>query len=244
MKYTDKHPEVRRTKQLIEQLEERGGTEKSSGSARSTSAGAGSARYTEGTEVGRLQLQAAEYDANIKQLRAELATLPAEITKYKRWIEATPIREAEWNGLTRDYTELRRNYDELVARSLQAISSETLERKQKGSKFKIIDPARLPDKPFKPNFLKVFFAAVGAGLGLGFILTVLLDFIDTSFKDTGEIEAYVGLPVICTVSLIEKEAETHKRKTLFVLSVVFFSVYGVALLAALGFLWKKGLIII
>lgn len=245
IKYTEKHPEVVRTKQLIEQLESRVGKEPSAEQRTTTrirgSAGAGN---TNTMEIGRQQIQLSEYEANLRQLRADLAALPAEIAKYKGWIEATPVREAEWNGLTRDYNELKRHYDELVARNLQAQSTETLERKQKGSKFKIVDPARKPDKPSKPNFLKIFLAAVGLGLGLGFGCTFLLDFIDTSFKDAAEIEEYVGIPVICAVPHIAKEEESRRKKFIFTLSLTLFSLYGLALLAAIAFLWLKGKIII
>ena len=101
-------------------------------------------------EIQRLQIQLKEIDINIKQLREEQAKIPAQIAKYQRWIEAVPVREAEWNALTRDYTELRRHYDQLVAQNLQAQSAENLEHNQKGSKFKIVDSARLPEKPFSP----------------------------------------------------------------------------------------------
>lgn len=243
VKYTDKHPEVRRTKQLIEQLEAQADK---SPVPRQPQATSGSHRLTaqDSAEIGRLQIQIGEYETNIRQLRNELASLPAEIAKYQRWLEATPVREAEWNALTRDYNELRKNYDELVARNLQAQSTETLERKQKGSKFKIIDPARLPDKPYKPNFLKLFMATVVAGLGLGFAGTLLLDFMDTSFKDAGEIEKYVGVPVICAITYIAKGAEFQQEKRNHVLGISLFSAYGLLLVASMGYLWLKGYIII
>ena len=240
MKYTAKHPEVVRTKQLIEQLESQLGKEPVTGQRPAV----GSIDSSDTKEIGRQQIQLSEYEGNLRQLRADLAALPAEIAKYQRWIESTPVREAEWNGLTRDYNELRRHYDELVARNLQAQSTETLERKQKGSKFKIVDSARRPDTPFKPNFLKIFLAAIGLGLGLGFGSTVLLDFVDTSFKDAAEIEEYIGVPVICAVPHLAKEEESRKKKLTFTLSLTLFSLYGLALLAAIAFLWMKGKIII
>ena len=244
IKYTDKHPEVRRTKQLIEQLEARGGTGQASAGQRTGATGTGSGQLADSLEMGRLQIQIAEYDGSIKQLRNQLATLPAEISKYQAWIEATPVREAEWSALTRDYSELRRHYDELVARNLQAQSTETLERKQKGSKFKIVDPARLPDKPFKPNFLKIFLAAVAIGLGLGLGTTLALDFVDTSFKDPLDLEEYVGVPVVCAVAYIESAEEAAAKKKRFLLSVVLLTLFGLALVAAIGVLWLKGRIII
>lgn len=243
IKYTEKHPEVVRTKRLIEQLERRSGKEPPTAPAISAKSET-SAGHAETLEIGRQQIQLAEYEANLRQLRAELATLPAEIAKYQGWIEATPVREAEWNALTRDYNELRRHYDELVARNLQAQSTETLERKQKGSKFKIVDSARRPDKPFKPNFLKIFLAVIAVGLGLGLGSTIVLDFIDTSFKDASEIEDYLGVPVICALPLITSEAEKRGKKRIFTVSLILFSLYALGLLAAIAWFWLRGKIII
>jgi uncharacterized protein involved in exopolysaccharide biosynthesis len=243
VKYTDKHPEVRRTKQLIEQLEGQVGKAQPS-SGKATASAASRSRLTESLENQRLQLQLKGIDINIKQLREEQALIPAEIAKYQRWIEAAPVREAEWKTLTRDYEELRRNYDQLVARSLQAQSAENLERNQKGSKFKVVDSARLPEKPFKPNFLKILLAAIAAGLALSFGSILALDFMDTSFKDVQEIEDYIGVPVVCAITYIERDTETRKARFLFLLSVALVSVYGTVLLAIIAFLWLKGRIIV
>jgi hypothetical protein len=191
-----------------------------------------------------LQLQLKGIDANIQKLRADQAVIPEEIAKYQRWVEAAPVREAEWKTLTRDYEELRRNYDQLVARSLQAKSAENLERNQKGSKFKVVDSARLPEKPFKPNFLKILLAAIAAGMALSLGSILALDFMDTSFKDVQEIEDYIGVPVVCAITYIEKDTETRKARFLFLLSVALVSVYGTALLAVIAFLWLKGRIIV
>ena len=158
--------------------------------------------------------------------------------------EAAPVREAEWNALTRDHAELRRHYDQLVSQNLQAQSAENIERSQKGSKFKIVDSARLPNKPFSPNFLKIFLIALAAGFALSVGPIFIMDFIDTSFKDVGELEEYIGVPVICAIPFIEKEIETRKEKLIFRVSVTLVSIYGAVLLAAITIMWTKGMIII
>ena len=165
-------------------------------------------------EGQKLSEQIKQIDININQLREEQAAIPAQIAKYQRWIEAVPTREAEWTSLTRDYNELRRHYDQLVAQNLQAQSVENLERNQKGSKFKIVDSARVPEKPSKPNFLKMLLVEVALGMGVGLGGVLLFDFIDTSFKDVGELEEYIGVPVICAIPFIEKEVEAKKEKLL------------------------------
>lgn len=242
-KYTENHPEVVRTKQQIEQLEKQPGAE-SPTSGRAGGSGGTRASLAATMEAQRLQVQLKEIDVNIKQIRDEQAKLPAEIAKYQRWIEATPVREAEWNALTRDYTELRRHYDQLVAQNLQAQSAENLERNQKGSKFKIVDPARLPEKPSKPNFLRILLVALAVGLGMSVGSLIFLDFIDTSFKDVGELEEYIGVPVICALPFIEKEQEIKKDKRKNLLVLILVSLYAVILITALVVLFIKGMIII
>lgn len=242
-KYTDKHPEIRRTKQVIAQLEGRVGKGQAK-ATQGTTTPANRAALAASIENQRLQAQLKQIDVNISQLREEQAALPAQIAKYQRWIEAAPVREAEWNGLTRDYSELRRHYDQLVAQNLQAQSAENLERNQKGSKFKIVDSARLPEKPFKPNFLKILLVAVAASLALSVGSVLAGDFIDTSFKDVGELEEFIGVPVICAIPFIEKATETRREALVFRVSVTVISLYGVGLLAAIGYLWRKGLIIV
>jgi len=242
-KYTEQHPEVRRTKQQIEQLEGKVGKDQpvplqATGSAPSR------ANLMDSMESQRMQLQLREIDNNIKQLKESQAAIPAEIEKYQKWVEAAPVREAEWKGLTRDYEELRRHYDYLVAQNLQAQSAEKLEHNQKGSKFKVIDSARLPEKPSKPNFLKILLASIAAGLAVSVGSIVGLEFVDTSFKDAREIEEYLGVPVVSAIVYLEQEAEIQRQRFLRRLSVALVSIYGTILLAAIAFLWFKGMIIV
>lgn len=243
-KYTEKHPEIRRTKQVIAQLEGKVGKGQAKAAQGTTASTNSRAALAASLENQRLQAQLKQIDVNISQLREAQAAIPAQIAKYQRWIEAAPVREAEWNGLTRDYSELRRHYDQLVAQNLQAQSAENLERNQKGSKFKIVDSARLPEKPFKPNFLQILLVAVAASLALSVGSVLAGDFIDTSFKDVGELEESIGVPVICAIPFIEKATEARRDALVFRVSVAVISLYGVGLLAAIGYLWSKGLIIV
>ena len=243
-KYTEKHPEVTRTKQLIAQLEARIGSSPDSGGPGASLPRRTTQSRSDSLEIGQARLQLKDVDLNIKKLRAEQAAIPAEIEKYQQWIAAAPIREAEWNTLTRDFNELKRHYDYLVSQNLQAQSAENIERKQKGSKFKIIDPARLPDKPVKPNFLRMLFVAVAGGLALGIGITLTLDFMDTSFKDAVEVEEFLGLPVVSSIAYIENNGEVAREQFRFKAFVILYTVSGLLLVATILYLWTEGLIII
>ncbi len=241
VKYTEKHPEVRRTRQLIARLEADLHADPDSGTTRKK----GTVSHVPlDPEIQQLKFQIRGIDMNIKKLKNDQKKVLADIKQYEQWIEKTPVREAQWNALTRDYNELRRNYDYLVSQNLQAASVEHLERKQKGSKFKIIDPARFPDKPFKPDFKKMLLLALGAGGGLGVGLTLLLDFVDTSFKDVGDIESQLGIKVICAVPYIELPEEARRKRFRALLSAGLFSLYTFLLAAIMVYLYVHGKIIV
>jgi uncharacterized protein involved in exopolysaccharide biosynthesis len=150
----------------------------------------------------------------------------------------------EWNALTRDYDELSRHYDFLESQNLQTSSVEHLDRKQKGIKFKIVDSAVFPDKPYKPNFLIIFLIAVGAGLGGGACLVFIKDFVDTSFMDAWEIERYLDIPVVSSIPYLERQDEAGKKRKKIVLWSVGFLLYSGLLLAALVYFWQQGRIIL
>ena len=239
-KYTEKHPEVRRTRQMISRLEAELRANPDSGKAMNDKV----AHVPLDPEIQQLKFQIRGIDLNIKKLKNDQKKVLASIKQYEKYVEATPVREAQWNALTRDYNELRRNYDYLVSQNLQAASVEHLERKQKGSKFKIIDPARFPDKPFKPDFKKMLLLALGAGGGLGVGLTLVFDFLDTSFKDVGEIESTLGVKVISAVPYIEIDEETKKKRFRTLLSGILFFLYTLLLIGAMVYLYFQGKIIV
>jgi polysaccharide chain length determinant protein (PEP-CTERM system associated) len=242
-KYTEKHPEVRRVRKAIEKLEADLQVESAAEGKKRTDKSR-KRRSPQDMEIQQLQLQINAIDLNIKKLRADQEKITVEIDQYEKWIEAAPVREAEWNALTRDYNELRRHYDYLVAQNLQAESVENLERKQKGSKFKIIDPARFPEKPFKPDFKKMLLLALGVGGGLGVGLTLAFDFLDTSFKDIDSIESVLGVSVICAVPYLETQKEHRKQRVSLIVFGSILLIYTIALAAALLYLYQQGRIIL
>ena len=74
-----------------------------------------------------------------------------QIALYQRRVEETPKKEEELVLLTRDYELLKKNYQSLMDKKIQARMFENLERRQQGEQFKVLDPARMPETPF-PGF--------------------------------------------------------------------------------------------
>lgn len=149
------------------------------------------------------QYNAAALEA--KRLREEETDLKSQINLYQRRIEETPRREEELTLLTRDYDLMKANYQSLLDKKIQSQMAENLERKQQGEQFKILDPARIPVTPIRPDRNRILLIGLAIGLALGVGLTWLKETMDRSFKTVSEVESELGLPVLAAIPNLKKE---------------------------------------
>jgi hypothetical protein len=191
-----------------------------------------------------MQKQIEDIDYNISKLNKENDRTQVLIKKYIQWIESAPVREAEWTDLTRDYNQFSKHYQGLVGQNILAGSAESLERRQKGSQFKIIDPAHFPENPFSPDFMKIMSMAIGIGLGIGVAFSLGLESLDTSFRDAHDLESFLDLPVACSIPVIRTDKDkraNHLKSAIWLLLFIFsLTVLG----GGIALLWYKGIVII
>lgn len=233
MKYTEEHPKIKSLKNRISRLE---------ASHTGTAGNPGHSTQASAEQIS-LQNHVRELSLNIEKTNREKEEIKQLIQQYEQWVAAAPTREAEWSALTREYGELKRRYDFLVGQNLQADSALNLERKQKGSQFKIEDPARKPEKPVKPDFLKIMGMALLIGCGLGGGLAFALEIFDTSFRDPSKLEATLQLEVICAIPHLPLAQETSRKRKWTIAGTTFFLTWGIALLIAFIIFWKQGRIV-
>ena len=154
------------------------------------------AQYTE--QYNESQLEA-------KRLKGEEKKLQEQITLYQRRIEDTPRGEQELAVLMRDYDLSKINYQSLSNKKIQAEMAENLERNQQGEQFKILDPARIPEKPVKPDRNKILLMGFAMGLALGVGLTWFRESLDRSFHTVADLESCFELPVLATIPTLKEE---------------------------------------
>jgi polysaccharide chain length determinant protein (PEP-CTERM system associated) len=220
-KYRENHPDVIDLKKKIANLEpkvkeilerqeaEREAKLKELKARREGLAAENPSLPTADPETQRLLTQYLEqYNAAIletKRLKEEEKGLKEQIVAYQRRIEDTPRREQELALLTRDYDLLKSNYQSLLDKKIQAQMAENLERKQQGEQFKVLDPARLPVTPVKPDRNKILLMGVVMGLALGLGLAWFKETMDQSFKTVSEVESELGFPVLATIPDLKEE---------------------------------------
>lgn len=250
-RYTEKHPEVKRTRSIINKLEqdlelapETDEAEAESSLALENELSAEKLNpATIDTITLQLETQRKNVLLNIENLKTEMVDLQEKITQYEMWVSAAPVREAEWSALTREYGQLKRHYEYLVTQDLEAKSMLNLERRQKGSQFKIEDPARYPEKPIKPDFFLIMATSIMAGLGTGLAVTLAFDFFDTSFRDPETIESLLGVPLLTTVPYVATRSEKAKQKRILVLKILVLLMATVSIAILFLYVWKRGHIV-
>lgn len=140
-----------------------------------------------------------ELKTQLGMMRARLKKIAELMGNYQRRIDQTPTREQALLVLQRDYSNMQASYQNLHGKRLSAKIAENLDKRQKGERFRILDPANLPRKPEGfPRFFMVL-GGVVAGAGLGFGIVFLLDMVSPTFRRSEDAEVCLGVSVLATI---------------------------------------------
>jgi polysaccharide chain length determinant protein (PEP-CTERM system associated) len=181
-------------------------------------------------------LQAVDRDLAIKQNSEQ--QLQGLIASYQAKVNAAPKRESELTELTRDYQTIQNIYTSLLEKREASKLAANVERQQIGEQFKILDPARVPERPFSPNRLLIMAVGSAFGLGLGLAVIVLLELRDSTFKTEEDIHRVLQLPVLALVPMMASDLDRRlkrRRRVLIGLAVVIMTIGSAA---AAVVIWK------
>ena len=87
-----------------------------------------------------------------------------------------------------------------------------MENQQQGEQMHILAPAGLPDSPSFPN--RPLFAAggLGAGLALGLLIAIFLEFSDKSIRTEKDAAAIMDLPLLISVPWLGEDERRSRRQ--------------------------------
>lgn len=215
LRVTPEHPDIVNMKRLVADLEERVGAEETQQPVSPQQTAAGALRRS---RVEQLKSELTGLEEQITHKGTEEIRLRDVIAAYQKRIEAEPTREAELAELTRDYDTLQQTYRALLVKKQESQISFNLERRQIGEQFRILDPARMPEKPFSPNRMALYPGAGLLGLGIGFGLALLLEAFDRSLRNEEDVRSALGLSVLATIPLVRRRRAGRHRGTVSITS--------------------------
>jgi protein tyrosine kinase modulator len=212
------HPDVIRMKRLVSELQVEADAEAKAPPKPSQTAVA-SAERTRQNRLATLTSERENVNHAISEKEAEVERLKGVISQVQARLAAAPTREAELTALTRDYDTLQKTYTSLLAKEQDSRVSENLERRQIGEQYKVLDPARLPEKPFSPNRILINSIGTLGGLAFGLGLVGLIEYRDRTLKSDGDVMLALHLPVLALVPIVTGTVERRrlwKRRALIV----------------------------
>jgi polysaccharide chain length determinant protein (PEP-CTERM system associated) len=207
---TADHPDVRRARRQLEELEKLAAAEPPDESASVATGGITPEAAQRRSQISGIEAELAGLDRQIASKEAEERRLSGVIADYQARIEAAPGVESQWLALSRDYETHKRTFEELVLKAESAKAAVNLENRQVGEQFRVLDPARVPEVPVSPN--RPLIIAIGAAIGLilGGGLAALLEFRDTSLRNETEVMAVLAIPVLANIPVLSSEDERRR----------------------------------
>ena len=213
MKYTELWPDIIRIKDEIARLEK---SLAQPGPAPKADTLVNPASPT----VQRLREAIRDTETELKYHKTDEQRLRNAIAVYQARVENTPRRELEFQRLTRDYESTKELYQSLTKRYEEAQLAESMEQRQKGEQFRILDSAVAASSPAAPKRARVLFLSLILCVGLGVGAMIGAEVLDTSFHSLDQLRAFTGVPVLVGVPRIVTDADARRTRWRFRLATV------------------------
>ena len=205
-RYTPLHPAMVQARLEVQQLEEKIATRRRAAKNSKEPYVPDPQRTDwESQEAQRLSAQVAAIDLEIVALKRENASATQSIDQIQRKVERLPQREQEMISLSRDYDNIKKSYEDLMAKRLDSQISQKLEEKQKGEQFQVLEPADLPTRPSKPNRMKLLGLALLASLVIGAGAPFALEMLDPTLRGTGEFRSFFDVSILAVLPVIQND---------------------------------------
>jgi uncharacterized protein involved in exopolysaccharide biosynthesis len=201
-RYSDKHPDVIRTRAAIKELERRLGR----------SAGGAGGGKSDNPAYITLASQLAGTQSEIESVKRQTGELKRKRDVYWKRNEVSPRVEEGYRTLVSRRNNLQAKYDELTRKAMDAKVAHGLEKEQLGERFSVVEAARLPEKPSSPNIPAILLIGMILGLGSGVGLAAVQESTDFTVRGPDDLARAVPLPLLASIPEIATEDEVSDRK--------------------------------
>ena len=204
-KYTDDYPDIIALKDKIAQADAlKKQIETEIASKKKSDGSAGSAvpppsepgQRDSATPMMQIQSQLTANRLEIQNYEKRQKSLEAQIASYQARLNLTPETEQQLADISRGYDESKTNYNSLLQKQNQSQLATSLEQRQQGEQFSIIDPPSLPDKPSAPNHLLVSLGGLALGVVVGLCLCAFIELTDVRVRHEKDLDGLVPARVL------------------------------------------------
>jgi polysaccharide chain length determinant protein (PEP-CTERM system associated) len=212
-RYTEKHPQVRQIKGLMQELEQQRQGELEAVANGSSAAGTNPL-------LGNLQAIYSEAEASVAELTARVAEYERREQELASLVTKIPEVEAQLKQLDRDYEVVKNQHTQLLQRRESAQISQDVEDNASDVTFRVVDPPFVPREPSEPNKVLYNAAVLIAALGAGGGVALLISLLNPIVVDARMLATATGLPLLGVVTNNKGRRELRRERWSFAVFVL------------------------
>jgi len=204
---TDKHPDIIRLKREIRELENQ-------------LSKTGKMRNNENVPTGRkivnpayinLKTQIEATSLEIRSLQQQTGQVRSQLSAHQGRLFRAPLIEGDYKRLLSDYENARNKYSDIMNKLMEAKVAQGMEKSQQAERFTIIEPATFPEKPDRPNRLKIILTGLFLSLFGGIVLVAARESLDQSIKTVDDLSKIAKTPVLSVIPFITNRKQNNGR---------------------------------
>jgi hypothetical protein len=177
-------------------------------------------------EVLRLKRQI----ASLEQVATPTPAAPAA--------PGAPIDTEALDGLMAQKVSIQKNLETAAQKLSAGRLGETLERDQFAERLQVLEQAVMPQKPIKPNRIKILGLAFAAAAMAGLAGVFAVELFDRTIRGSRDLASVADAHLIVSIPYISTKRELGRKKGRMAWTLVLLLVAILAALVAVHFFWR------
>ena len=172
----------------------------------------------------QMKSQIAMLNEEIKSRQQKQTELEGRIRSLQSKVDILPAIEQQYQEFNRDYSVAKDNYQTLLLKKNASGMAADVEHQAQGEQFRVIDPASLPQKPYKPDLWMLNGMGLMGGLVLGGALGFLQEFKDQTVHNDKDMRHYLPMTLLGTMPLVlnseTRDVARKSRRRTYVMALI------------------------
>lgn len=198
LRFTELHPDVIETTQLLESLKAARSREVQAFLSQDTSGDAPLNALSQ-----EITLEISKLEGQIASLRVREADFVSKIEDLQGKIDLVPQIEAKGQSLNREYDIVKQKYEQLLVRKESADLTQRAGASSEDVQFRIMQPPLVPPNPSGPNRMTFYTMVLIAGFGAGGAIAFLISQISPVLVRGQQLTAITNFPVLGAVTHLQ-----------------------------------------
>ena len=153
-----------------------------------------------------LEMEIAASHDRIRVLAARRAELVGTMADLERRMTQAPQAAYELNVIEREYDNIKRQYDSLREKQLEAQVAANLQSEDKGERFTIVDQPSLPTEPLGPRRSNLMALGLAVGAALGVLLVLAYELVADKVHGAGSLSHTLKVPCFSVLPVLDRRA--------------------------------------